>query len=385
MEQKLVGKKNRRRGPGEGSIYQRRDGRWTAAISIGNGKRKSFYGKSRQEVATKLTKALHTQQNGLKLPNERVTVASFMLQWLECAVRGFVRPATYTSYEGIVRLHILPEIGHLALARLSTEDIQKLLGKKQKAGLSNKRLHHILSVLKQALNTAVAWEKVPRNVAQQATAPPLKKQQIVPLTPEEARHFLAACEDDRLGALFTVALAMGLRRGEILGLQWDDVDFKSRTLSVRHALQRVEGQLQLVPPKSTRSIRTIPIPDIAMHALKRHQTRQEEEARAAGHKWTGSGFVFTTSIGTPLDGDNVTKRFKRLLREAGIRDQRFHDLRHCCGTLLVAQGVHPRVVMEILGHSQISVTMNTYASVNHDLQQNAMAKLNNVLSTDAQA
>ncbi|NLE73911.1 MAG: site-specific integrase, partial [Actinobacteria bacterium] len=127
-----------------------------------------------------------------------------------------------------------------------------------------------------------------------------------------------------------------------------------------HALQRIDGQLRLVPPKSNSSIRAIPIPDVAMHALKRHQIRQEEEARAAGCKWTESGFVFTTSIGTPLDGDNVTKRFKRLLREAGIRDQRFHDLRHCCGTLLVAQGVHPRVVMEILGHSQISVTMNTY-------------------------
>jgi integrase len=336
--------------------------------------------KDRKEVAGKVARALRDQQLGIVLPNEKQTVSGFLDQWLELKVKGNVRPLTYTSYEGLVRLHISPEIGRMPLVRLTAEDIQRLVNKKLAAGLSPKRVHHILSVLRVALNVAVKWDKVPRNVARLVDAPTCTRPEICPFTPDEARVFLAASGDDRLGALFTVALALGLRRGEALGLCWSDVDFDQQTLTARKALQRIDGKLQLVPPKSDR-VRTVPLPDLAAAALKQHRMTQLQERLQAGSRWVESDFVFTTTIGTPLDGDNVTKRYKRLLRKAGLRDQRFHDLRHCCGSLLIAQGVHARTVMEILGHSQISVTMDFYGHITLDTQQEAMGKLDDLLNT----
>ncbi len=175
---------------------------------------------------------------------------------------------------------------------------------------------------------------------------------------------------------------MGLRLGESLGLRWSDINFEDGSLSVRIALQRVDGTLQLVEPKSASSRRTIALPQIALEALRAHRTRQLEERLLAGEQWRESGLVFTTSDGKPLDARNVFRGFQRLLIRTGLPHLRLHDLRHACATLLIAQGVRPRVVMEILGHSQISLTMNTYGHVTHALQRDAAARVDAVFASD---
>jgi integrase len=224
-----------------------------------------------------------------------------------------------------------------------------------------------------------------KNVADFAQGPKQSRATIAPFNLQEAKDFLAAVKGDRLEALFTVALAVGLRRGEALGLRWQDIDLNKGTLTVSNALQRIDGKLELVPPKSEASRRTLALPGIALARLREHKIRQAEERLAAGATWTDTGFVFTTTLGTPMDGDNVYKRYKSILTGAGLRDQRFHDLRHCCGTMLVAQGVHPRVVMEVLGHSQISITMDLYAHVLPDVQRDAMDSINTILTGGAGA
>ena len=174
---------------------------------------------------------------------------------------------------------------------------------------------------------------------------------------------------------YTVALAIGLRQGEALGLEWADIDLEGGALHVRHALQRVDGRLVQVEPKTKRSRRTIPLPELAIAALHAHRGRQLQEQLWQGSRWQESGYVFTTMIGTPLDGVSVTKAFQRILRRVGLPHQRFHDLRHGCASLLLAQGVSPRVVMEILGHSQISLAMHTYSHVIPSLERDALSKI----------
>lgn len=207
--------------------------------------------------------------------------------------------------------------------------------------------------------------------------------ELTPLDPAQARRLLDVIRGDRLEALYTVALAVGLRQGEALGLRWEDVDLDAGMMNVRHALQRVDGRLVLVEPKSHTSRRTIALPAGTVAALREHRRRQLEERVLAGRRWQDQDLTFTTTIGTPLDGTAVTKRFQRLLAYAGLPRQRFHDLRHACASLLLAQGVHPRVVMEVLGHSQISLTMNTYSHVIPALQREAADRMEALLAGGA--
>jgi len=184
----------------------------------------------------------------------------------------------------------------------------------------------------------------------------------------------------RLEALYTIAITVGLRQGEALGLRWQDVDLDAGSLRVRHSLQRIEGRLQLVEPKTERSRRTVSLPGVVVSALREHRVRQLQERLLAGSRWQESDYVFTSTIGTPLDGVTVTHRFQETLRRLGMPHQRFHDLRHACASLLLAQGVSPRVVMETLGHSQISVTMNVYAHVIPALQRDAADRMDALLT-----
>ncbi len=226
---------------------------------------------------------------------------------------------------------------------------------------------------------ALRWEIVARNAATLVDAPRVPHHEIKPFTPDQARAFLDAIRGDRLEALYSVALALGLRKGEVLGLRWDDIDLEKGTLTVRSSLQRIDGKLTLVEPKSKQSRRTVAMPQTVASALRLHRARQLQERLLAGSRWQNRGFVFPTTIGTPMDTRNLTRHFKRALSEAGLPSLRFHDLRHSCASLLLAQGIHPRVVMEILGHSQINLTMNTYSHVIDDLKREAAAQMDAVL------
>jgi integrase len=210
------------------------------------------------------------------------------------------------------------------------------------------------------------------NAAAMVSAPRGTHHEVRVFTPEEARRLLDAARGDRLEALYSVALALGLRQGEALGLKWSDIDLDTGTLRVRRASQRIPHQgTQLVDTKTQRSRRTLVVPPIVIAALRAHRAWQAMERLAAGERWVDHDLVFPSARGTLADGPNITHRFHRLLQRASLPPMRFHDLRHACASLLLVQGVHPRVVMETLGHSQISLTMNTYSHVLPALQREA--------------
>jgi integrase len=374
-----------KRGQGEGSIYKRKDGLWVAAVNLGyqSGKlrRKVYYGKTREEVQERLVAALSDVQKGIPIPTERQTLAQFLQSWLAEVVKPSVRPKTLKTYDYIVKLHILPDLGNRVLTKLSPQDVQRFLNDKLKSGLSARTVRHINDTLRCALNMALKWGLVSRNVATLVGPPRIQRKEIRSFAPEDARTFLKAIKGDRLEALFSVALSLGLRQGEALGLRWQDVDFDAGTLRVSFAIQRIEGRLQMVEPKTERSRRVLPLPKTVVSALRAHRSRQLEEKLALGPEWQETGLVFTSSIGTPLEPRNVVRKFHALLKDAGLPRSRFHDLRHSCASLLLAQGVPARTVMEILGHSQISLTMNTYAHVMPAMKQDAMDLMESILTS----
>lgn len=373
----------RRRGAGEGSIFQRKDGRWVGQLDLGvQGSRRryrSVYGKTRREVVEALTKLLHEQHTGTLSTAGRQTVAEYLTAWLD-GRRSNLRPSTRRSYSWLVRTHVIPEIGSLRLEKLQPADVRRMLQRRLDAGLAPRSVHHMRAVLRAALHQAQKDGLVGRNVAALADSPVVESEQVTTLTPDEAATFLAAVDGHRLEALYRVALGIGLRRGESLGLRWKDVDLDERQLHVVYALQRVDGRLQMVPPKTRRSRRTISLPVVVTDALRDHKLRQMEERLLAGGRWSNQhDLVFTTTIGTPLDPDYVSKEFARQLERAGLRHVRFHDLRHSCASLLLAQGVPMRVVMEVLGHSTITLTANTYSHVLPSLLDDAATAMDRAL------
>ena len=371
-----------RRGRGEGSITRRADGRWMARVDLGwqDGKRrrKTLYGRTKREVQDKLRETLHRTEKGLPPVPEQETVGAFLHRWLEI-IRSQLRPRTHRSYEQIVRIHLEPGIGRVRLAKLTPLDVSTWLESRRTAGVGGRTIHYARAVLRAALNKALKWGLVSRNVASLTDPPRYRARQIAPLTPEQAKKFLAAVADHRLEALFTVAVGLGLRLGEALGLPWDAVSLDAGTLSVRQTLERGGKQPRFGEPKSARGRRTIVLPRIVTAALRKHRTRQLQERLVAGRRWNDYGLVFTTEAGAPLDGCNVNRTFKAVLRRAGLPAIRYHDLRHTAATLLLAQGIDPRTIMETLGHSQISLTLNTYAHVVPALQREAAAKMDEIL------
>ena len=371
-----------RRGNKEGSIHKRKDGRWACVADMGysNGKRrrKYLYGKTRREVQERLTAVQHEIQRGIPVSSDRQTLAQFLAVWLESSVRPRVGPKTYVSYEQLVRLHTAPSLGRHSLRKLEPQHVQSWLNEKLSSGLSPRTVQYLRATLRNALNHAIRWGLVARNVAALADAPRVMRHEVQILDPGQARTFLEAAKGDRLEALYSVAV--GLRQGEALGLGWSDVDLDRGLLFVRGSLQRLDGKLRIVEPKSRHSTIAINLPEVCRVALREHRVRQLEERLVAGSRWIDSGLVFTTSIGSPLEGTNVTRYFQTILERAGLPRIRFHDLRHTCASLLLAQGVQPRMVMETLGHSQISLTMNTYSHVMPAMRKDAADRMDAILS-----
>jgi integrase len=370
---------SRRRGKGEGSITQRSDGRWMALVDLGwqNGKRrrKAYYGRTRSDVAGKLTRALGKVQIGATLGDDRQTVGAFLTNWIDI-VKPSIRPKTYGSYAQLIRLHLVPGLGHFRINKMQPEHVERFLRDKQDAGLSPRTCQYLRAVLRRALARAVKAELVGRNVAALADPPRVVRAETVSLTPEQARTFLAAIASHRLYPLVSVAVSLGLRQGEILGLRWSDVDLDQGVVRVRHGLQRFgKAGWRLVEPKSDKSRRAVKLPASLLPILRAHRKRQLEWRLAAGDKWAGQDFVFTTQIGRPLEGCRLNRDTKRLLVKAGLPPLHFHSLRHSCATLLLVQGIPPRVVMEILGHSDIRLTMNTYSHVTQQLHDVAASQI----------
>jgi integrase len=368
-----------KRANGEGSIGRRPNGTWSAAVTLPDGRRKFFYGKTKEDARRKLSRVLHAIDVGSLADSRGIAVGEFLDQWLAEVVEPNVRPWTYKGYEVHVRLHLKPVIGHIPLDKLTPLHVQQLLNAKKREGLSSKSIRYIRGTLRTALNQALRWELISRNPAALVDGPRVGHYEIRPFTPEEARTFLAAMKGDRLEALYSVALTMGLRQGEALGLCWTEVDLEMGYLRVSKQLQRFDGETRLVEPKTARSRRTLALPASIARALREHRDRQTHERSLASGTWSETGLVFTTPTGRPIDATRISKDFHRHLERAGLPQRRFHDLRHSCATLLLVQGVSPRVVMEVLGHSQISLTMNTYTHVLPELRRQAADRMDELL------
>lgn len=391
----------RRRGNGEGSIHQRPDGRWCAVIDLGfvNGKRKRkyIYGDTRKEVVEKLRAAQQAQVAGANLAVERLTVARFLDRWIDDVVSKRNKARTVDGYKQIIKDHLKPYLGRHQLDKLQPEHVQAMLNALAAEGRKYNTVRNVRAALRRALNQAMRWQYVQRNVATLVDVPRYRDDDdgdekgtkpefaIQPLDEEQARALLKVVAGHRLEALYRIALSLGLRRGEVLALRWKDIDFERATLRVTGVLQRMRGRLERDTTKTASSARGVDLPPVLLAQLRRRREIQEQERAEAGEDWQENGLVFTTRTGTPIEPRNLIRHFKQVLKKAGLPETiRFHDLRHSCATLLIAQGVHPRVVMEILRHSQISTTMNTYAHVLPRLQRDATTKIEELIDGAAE-
>jgi integrase len=344
----------------------------------GRRRRKTVYGQTKREVLQKLSTLRTAHEHGVDLLAPTLTVGQWLDAWLS-EVKGFdgTRPRTLTLYKGLAERYVKPVIGGVRLDKLTPAHVQRLVTETRDTQTSRgtppsaSTLRHVYKLVRNALGDAYRMELVSRNVATQVKAPPLSSQPRAGLEFAEAKRLLKVIDGERLEALYVLAMTTGLRRGELLALRWDDIDFGSRQLRVCRALQRVDGRLQIVEPKTSSARRTVVLPQLAVRHLQQHKERQDGERLALGDAWREHGLVFASSIGTPVEPRNLNRRWDVLRRRASLEGLRLHDLRHGCATFLLAQGVPARAIMEVLGHAEIGVTMNTYTHVLPELRQEA--------------
>ncbi len=351
------------RGRGDGSIFQRGDsGKWVVMFTTPEGKRRTLYANSRDEARDKLHAAQENVKKLLPVPYARLKLAEYLDRWLKDVATQRVRPKTLKRYRlDIAR--IKKGLGSLRMAELTPAKVQTFIASLSDAGLSPASVKHCRAVLRTALAQAEKEGVVGRNVAKLVTLPRDMHKPVTVISPEIARAILDAHKGDEFEPLVRLALATGLRQGELLGLKWEHVDLDAATLRVVHQLQRIDGAYVLTPPKSERSRRPLSLGSIAMEALRAQKLKQTERRLLLGPAWKDTGLVFTTADGGELAGSTVTHHFQATLRKAGITGVRFHDLRHGAATLLLLQGADVRRVQAQLGHSTIVLTASTYAHV----------------------
>ena len=376
-----------RRGHGEGSIFKRKVGGkvvgWVAMLDLGyeSGKRKrqAIYGRDRADVQAKLDEAKHNLRRGLLIAGPKVTTAQWLERWLKDVAKPNVRPSTFRRYKDLSEKHIAPTLGRIPLVKLVPSDVRQLLNEKLASGLSPRSVHHIRAVLRTALHHAERDGLIQRNAASLAESPHVERKEMQSFSPEQARTFQQAIKTDPEEALYLVTLDAGLRQGEALGLRWEDVDLDAGIIHINRALQRVEGKLVLVEPKSKSSRRTVKLGAIAAQTLREHRALQTKERLRLGSMWIDHGLAFTGGHGLPVNGNQLTKRFQAMLKRIGLPRMRFHD--HSSASLLLSQGISARMVMERLGHSDIGLTLNTYSHVIPALRQEAADAMDRVLGS----
>ncbi|MBT2472100.1 site-specific integrase [Streptomyces sp. ISL-66] len=404
----------RSRANGDGTVYQRRDNRWEAAgyvLAPGNTrKRIRVYGTTRKEALAKLTEKIVNSNRGLPVPSAQGSLGAYLTYWLENVAVHQLRENTHTRYTTCISRYLIPGLGKKKLSKLSAKDVRTWLNQLRTTcqccargidtgrdeprccavgsccskRLSPLTLAYIHSVLKSALEHAVREEEIPRNVARNVRTGTPRPRRFEPLTADEARQLLTTTQGHRLHALFELALHTGLRKGELLGLCWEDLNLDMGTAAIRRTLQRTNtGGLTALPTKTRASERRIVLPARCLQSLKRHQEEQQHERDTAGTTWQHNGYVFTTPQGRAIDPTNLTRTFTTLLRNAGLRRIRFHDLRHSTATLLLEQGVELVVIKELLGHAHTGVTATVYAHVRLRLQRDAIDLLGNALDRPA--
>ncbi len=402
----------KKRGQGEGSIYQRADGLWCGSISLGTGpdgsrKRKTVTHTTKTGALAKLRALQSEIEQGVEQAEtgKNTTVATLCAEWLETVVKPSCRFKTHLAYEGDCRLHIVPHLGRVRVRELDARQVQRLLAHLAKPpplgpGLSPKSIGNVRGTLRRALSQAMRWDWVSRNVVGLTEPPPPAPKQPVEFGDDQARELLAAFGTHQNGDVMLVMLALGLRLGEALGLRHRDIvrDAESRPVAVRilvqlqHLPSETPGKRgprtpSLQPPKSAAGRRTIALPRIAQDAIVRALEREVGREAVGRDRLTeraawaaDNGLLFRTVDGTAHSAESIRQQFYRLLARHGMDRIRPHDLRHLCATILVAAGTPLRVVADILGHAQVSLTADTYAHVLPLSQRAAASALDDAMS-----
>lgn len=397
--------RRKRQAHGNGSIYKRAsDGRWVGAVNLGDvgGKRvrRVVYGETQAEVVDKITRIREEHRQGLPVAADVVLVGDFLSTWLENIARPRLRPNTFAGYADTIRVHIKPAIGKLKLQDLTTDHVEALFKRKLDNGLSASTIRGIRAVLRTALQSAVRKGRLVRNVASLAEIPKVIQREIVPLSVEETRRLIESMRGHRFDAAFLVALVLGLRRGEILGLTWQAVDVTSRMLHVKQQLQHlkkagvdalppklrgsihwVDDDHALVPLKTAKALRSLQMPAVVIDALKRRKKQQARDRLAAGSAWKDqSGLVFTNEDGSVVTGSMITHAWEHVLEAAKLPKKRFHDARHGAGSTLLSLGVDLKTISAFLGHSTIKLTADTYLHASSVVLGDAATKLDKLYS-----
>lgn len=387
-----------RRGNNEGSIFKRKDGSWCGVVTCGrdkegNVKRQYFYGKTRPEVSEKIIKTQNEINTGTFVEPSKVKFGEWIDTWLQIYMKPTLRPTTYSSYEQIIRLHIKPDLSDYLLRELRPEHLQKLYNSKFQngkvdgtGGLSARHIRYIHVIIHSSLEQAIKNQLVLRNVSDATTLPRQVKKEIQVFTVEEQKKFIEAVENDVLGSAFKLDLASGLRLGELLALKWDNIDLTEGVLKVRSSMTRVKtfendskiSQIIFQEPKTKNSKRSIPLPESIIEDLKEHKRVQYNEKNLMGEAYFDNNLVFCTQLGAPIEPRNMARKFYSLLESAGVSKISFHALRHTFATRALEAGIHPKVVSEMLGHANISITLDLYSHVLPDLKKEAATKLNHL-------
>jgi integrase len=376
-----------KKGNGEGSIYpHKKNGkkvgyRGAYVVHTAEGpKRRYVSGKDRDEVRRKLTEAMANRDKGLIYHDENLTVAEYLDRWLADSVYGSVRASTFSRDKYLVANHIKPTLGRLKLKNLNALQVQSLYRERLVSGLSGSTVQKIHHVLHKALAQAVRWNLIPRNPADNAKAPTPTPKEMRPLSASEARKLLEAADGNRLEALYVLAIHTGMRRGELLGLKWADVDLENTTIRVRRTLTRKGTGYVLGEPKTKQSRRTIRLTEKAVQTLRSHQARRAQEKLRVGELYQDQGLVFAGQGGSFINPSNLRQRsFAPLLKHAGLPRITFHDLRHTCASLLFQKNVHPKVVQELLGHASVAITLDTYSHMLPGMGGEAVAAIGEAL------
>ena len=381
-----------KRGHGEGTITKRPDGRWMAQITIGRDpatgklKRLTKYFKTRQEAQVWLTEVQHQKNTGNFVEPDRVTFGDWLKRWLKIYVQPKVRPTSYANYHDVVTLHILPAIGEIPVQVLRTSTIQELYNQKAET-LSPWMIHRMHILINRCLKQAVRERLIHSNPAESTVRPSIKRKEITVLAPEEMTRYLEAAREHRLYTAFLLECTSGLRRGELLALSWDCVDFTSGTVEVKRSLSRVrlvdEGRTELHfgEPKTESGKRTIPLAPDVLKELKEHRKRQAQEKLFFGQAYQDNGLVFATEDGRPVDPRSFHRWHTAILKKANLPHVRIHDLRHSFASILADAGEDPETLRALLGHSRTSTTMDLYCHASEKGKRRAVNRLAQIIKS----
>jgi integrase len=360
----------KRRAKGEGSIYFNKGlGLWIAQITLPTGKRTSKSDKTQKVVMDWLIEQRNKANEGLYVTDDRIKLGEFLDRFLGDVAVHYLRPRTFESHNGYVQNHIKPELGNIRLNQLRPDQVQAFYTKKLSEGLSKRTVQYMHAILHKALDQAFRWGLVTRNVTDLVDAPRPKRKPLVVWNAEQVKTFLQAVEDHQYYPLYLLAIYTGMRQGEILGVHKEDIDLANGIINVQHQVQPIRGKgLVVTDVKTDKSKRPVTLPETVLNVIRELLKAVE------------SGLIFTSRSGQPYWSANVYRHFKQTITELGLPNIRFHDLRHTHATLLLAAGVHPKVVQERLGHSQISLTLDTYSHVIPSLQTEAAEQFEAILS-----